>query len=374
MHYFFRMPSQHHLDRISLLPLFRAFPSLERRLPQIPIGCFPTPTPVERLCGLGTWFHREDLFIKRDDISSNLYGGNKVRKLEFLLAEAKVRGAVRIITSGAAGSNHALATALYAKKAGLSATLILFDQPPSAEVEENLLMDAASGAEMIYRERYEEYDRTIANLYRFYNEDEGIDPYLIPAGGSSPVGALGFVNAGFELKGAVDAGHLGEPKTVFVPLGTMGTAAGLLLGLRAAGLSTRLVGVRVTPSTLAAPEKFKALYCKTNELLRTLDPLFPDLRDHAGDLSICDDYFEPGYGLASASVNEAIALIRKTDGITLDRTYTGKALAALLAAAGSAAEGPLLFWNTKNSQPFPARLLSEGRAKLPEEFRRFLSL
>ena len=99
-----------------------------------------------------------------------------------------------------------------------------------------------------------------------------LTPYLIPTGGSSPVGAVGFVNAGFELKGAIDAGHLGEPKTVFVPLGTMGTAAGLLLGLRAAGLSTRLVGVRVTPSTLADPEKFQALYCKTNELLRMLDP------------------------------------------------------------------------------------------------------
>ena len=87
MHYFIGMPSQHHLDRISLPPLFHAFPRLERRLPQIPIGCFPTP--VERLRGLGAWFHREDLFIKRDDISSVLYGGNKVRKLEFLLAERK---------------------------------------------------------------------------------------------------------------------------------------------------------------------------------------------------------------------------------------------------------------------------------------------
>jgi D-cysteine desulfhydrase len=322
--------------------------------------------------GLSAYFHREDLFIKRDDISSSPYGGNKVRKLEFLLADAKARGAVRVITSGAAGSNHALATALYAKKAGLSATLILFDQPPSAGIAENLLMDAAAGAEMIYRERYEEYGRTIADLRQLHNEKDDIDPYLISAGGSSPVGALGFVNAGFELKEQIDAGDLPEPKIIFVPLGTMGTAVGLLLGLRAAGLTARLVGVRVTPPTLADPEKFRQLYCKSNELLRTLDPSFPDLCHSAGDFSFCNDHFEPGYGLASEAVNEAVALIRKTDGIILDHTYTGKALAALLADATRFAEGPLLFWNTKNSHPFPAQLLSEGRERLPKEFQKFL--
>jgi len=352
-----------------MLP-FRPFPDIVAGLPRIPLGCLPTP--VEQMRGLSDYFHRRDLFIKRDDISSSPYGGNKVRKLEFLLADAKARGAVRVITSGAAGSNHALATALYAKKVGLSATLILFDQPPSAEVAENLLMDAAAGAEMIYREKYEEYDRTITDLCQLYNRKDGVAPYIISAGGSSPVGALGFVNAGFELKGQVDAGDLPEPKAIFVPIGTMGTAVGLLLGFRAAGLAARLVGVRVTPPTLADPEKFRQLYCKTNELLRTFDPAFPDLHDFANDLSFCNNHFEPGYGLASKAVNEAVALIRKTDGIILDHTYTGKALAALLADATRGAEGPLLFWNTKNSHPFSMQLLFEGEKSLPKEFQRFL--
>jgi D-cysteine desulfhydrase len=224
---------------------------------------------------------------------------------------------------------------------------------------------------MVYRDRYEEYGRTVADLVALYNRRDGVDPYLIPAGGSSPVGALGFVNAGFELKVQVDAGDLLEPFAVVVPLGTMGTAAGLLLGLRAAGLATRLIGVRVTPTALADPEKFRLLCRRINDLLRTLDPGFPDLGDAAG-FSLCADHFEPGYGLASASVNAAVDLLRESDNVTLDHTYTGKAFAALLDEASHGNLGPLLFWNTKNSQPFPEAMLAEGRERLPEEFRRFL--
>jgi D-cysteine desulfhydrase len=352
-----------------MLPLFRYFPNLEQRLPHIALGDFPTP--IKPLQGLNTRLHREDLYIKCDDVSALPYGGNKVRKLEFLLADAKAKKAVRVITSGAAGSNHSLATALYAKKCGLSATLILFDQPPSAEVAENLLMDAAAGAEMVYRDRYEEYGRTVAELVALYNKRDGIDPYLIPAGGSSPVGALGFVNAGFELKAQVDAGVMPEPSVLVVPLGTMGTAAGLLLGLRAAGLATRLIGVRVTPAALADTEKFHLLCSRTSDLLRTLDPGFPDLSS-AGGFSLCDDHFEPGYGLASVPVNAAVDLLQESDNVTLDHTYTGKAFAALLDEATRGTIGPLLLWNTKNSQQFPEAMLAEGRKRLPEEFRRFL--
>jgi D-cysteine desulfhydrase len=112
-----------------MLPLFRFFPNLEQCLPHVPLGDFPTP--VKPLQGMNIRLHRENLYTKCDDVSALPYGGNKVRKLEFLLADAKAKKAVRVITSGAAGSNHALATALYAKKCGLAATLILFDQPPS---------------------------------------------------------------------------------------------------------------------------------------------------------------------------------------------------------------------------------------------------
>ena len=164
---------------------------------------------------------------------------------------------IRVITSGAAGSKRCPGHGAFMRKRRD------FRRPSSSstsrrqpEVAENLLMDAAAGAEMIYRERYEEYGRTLADLRKRYYKREGVDPYLIPVGGSSPVGALGFVNAGFELRGQIEAGEVPEPKAIYVPLGTMGTAAGLLLGLRAAGLAARLVGVRVTPASLANTEKF----------------------------------------------------------------------------------------------------------------------
>jgi D-cysteine desulfhydrase len=341
-----------------------------RHFPRLSFAALPTP--VERLSGLCAHFKRDDLFIKRDDISASPYGGNKVRKLEFILADAKRCGAVRVITSGAAGSNHALATALYAKKTGLSATLILFDQPPSSEVAENLLMDAAAGAELVYRSGYDAYDQTVASLRRHYNSSEGVDPFIIPPGGSSPVGALGFVQAGFELRGQIERGVLPEPKAVYAPLGTMGTAAGLMAGLRAAGLATRLVGVRVTPAALADPEKFALLYGRIIDLLTASEPGFRDLHRAAADIALCNDFYEPGYGLASAAVNDAVTLLRETDGIILDHTYTGKAFAALCADAAHGAEGPLLFWNTKNSHPFAPSLLAEGRDRLPAEFRRFI--
>ena len=254
-------------------PLFSSYPALQKRLPWVSLGTLPTP--VERLTGLCGKCGRNDLYIKRDDVSADPYGGNKVRKLEFLLADAENQGAVRVITSGAAGSNHSLATALYARNRGLAATLVLFDQPPSPSVRDNLLMDAAAGAEMVYRERYHEYDATIAELMQRYSKREGRAPYLIVPGGSSPTGALGFVNAMFELKQQIERNEAPEPAAIYVPLGTMGTAAGMYLGVRAARLRSRLVGVRVTPLNLADWEQFAVLCRQTCDLLHSLDPSFP---------------------------------------------------------------------------------------------------
>ena len=239
-------------------------------------------------------------------------------------------------------------------------------------MRDNLLMDAAAGAEMVYRERYHEYDATIAELMQRYSKREGRAPYLIVPGGSSPTGALGFVNAMFELKQQIERNEAPEPAAIYVPLGTMGTAAGMYLGVRAARLRSRLVGVRVTPLNLADWEQFAVLCRQTCDLLHSLDPSFPDPGDPAEGFSICHDFFEPGYGLAGAPVNEAVSLIERTDRITLDGTYTGKAFAAFLAAARKREDGPLLFWNTKNSHHFAEEMLAEGEKKLPEEFRRFL--
>jgi D-cysteine desulfhydrase len=332
------------------LPLFTRFPALAETLPHLSLGSMPTP--VSPLAGLSRKLRRNNLFIKRDDLSGLVYGGNKVRKLEFLLADAKKQGAVRVITNGAAGSNHALATALYAQRAGLRATLVLSEQTPSPAIAGNLLADACAGAEMIYVERYNDIAAAVAEKVSQYKKTEGRAPYEIPAGGSSPLGAIGYVNAAFELWEQIDKGAIPEPGAIVVAFGTMGTAAGMLLGMKAAGLRAKLVAVRVVPAFVANGEKFTALFGTVNALLRSFDPSVPVFSPQDDDYTLCNDYYEPGYGSASKEVTDAIAALERSDGIHLDITYSGKAFAAFYALARDIAgnDVPLLFWNTKNSR------------------------
>ena len=272
-----------------MIPLFAKFPNLKDRLPHTPIGSFPTP--VARLEGLSRETGASGLFVKCDDESGRIYGGNKVRKLEFLLADAVRQKAARVITTGAAGSNHALATAVYAKAAGLKATLVLFDQPTSSLVRNNLLMDAYCGADMVFEETFGKLAARFPEIVKSYEALDGHVPYVIPAGGSSPLGAVGYVNAAFELKGQIDRGTLPEPEAIFLPLGTMGTAAGLMLGLKAAGLGSRVVAVRVVPPVVANSGKLAALFDETLTLLRGLDPSFPLSAFPAENSGICPRLF-----------------------------------------------------------------------------------
>ena len=282
---------------------------------------------------------------------------------------------MRVITNGAAGSNHALATALYAKLAGLKATLVLSQQMPSPVVSGNLLADAYSGAEMIYEERFGGIARVTADQIRRYESIEGRKPYEIPAGGSSPLGAMGYVNAAFELKEQIDKGVIAEPCAIVVALGTMGTAAGLLLGIKAAGLKTKLVAVRVVPAAVGNGEKFAGLFKEMNGLLIKHDPSIPVFQIKEGDFTLCHNYFEPGYGSASKEVIAAIAAIENTDGVHLDITYSGKAFAAFYAMARKDVrdDKPLLFWNTKNSRELPEASKLIDYHSLPAAFHTYFN-
>lgn len=355
------------------IPLFNRFPALAKLLPNLSMGIFPTP--VEPLAGLAKKLKRKNLYIKRDDLSGLVYGGNKVRKLEFLLAAAKRLGAVRVITSGAAGSNHALATALYAKQIGLKATLVLSEQAPSSVVCGNLLADYSAGAEMIYVEHFNAIASMVDGQVQRYEKIEGKRPYVIPAGGSSPLGAMGYVNAAFELREQVDKGYITEPGAIVVALGTMGTAAGLLLGMKAAGLRSKLVAVRVVPAVVGNGEKFITLFKAMNALLIESDPSIPVFSVEENDFTLCHDYYEPGYGIASKEITSAIATLESTEGIHLDITYSGKAFAAFYAMARETVrdDRPLLFWNTKNSRDLPEESTLIDYHSLPEGFRKYFS-
>src|SRR5690606_21882622 len=248
-----------------------AFGGLAGKIPWRPIGTFPTP--VEELPSpvAGVRF-----FVKRDDLSSPLYGGNKVRKLEHLLAAAERTGRQSLVTMGGLGSNHALATVLHGGAAGMAVELALYDQPITPLVRRNLAAFLHAGARIHYGKSlagaFLEARRAVVRLRR-----EGRAPAFIMVGGTSPLGCIGHVTAALELAAQVRAGQLPEPDLIYVPLGTCGTAAGLVAGLRIAGLRTRVVAVRVADPIAANAFVVRRLAQLVADRLHRLDPAVPRL-------------------------------------------------------------------------------------------------
>jgi 1-aminocyclopropane-1-carboxylate deaminase/D-cysteine desulfhydrase-like pyridoxal-dependent ACC family enzyme len=274
-----------------MIPLFKHYPKLKEKIPYISLGEFPSP--VQKLQRLGMELGVDRLYIKRDDLSGRLYGGNKPRKLEFILGDVIRSGVKEVITFGGAGSNHALATAIYARQSGIKSISMLMPQPNARYVRHNLLMSHCCGAEL-YRcgARLESvwnmplvYLATIYQLLRCRLKS-GSFPRLIPPGGSSPLGAIGFVNAAFELKEQIANGDMPEPEYIYVACGTMGTAAGLILGLRVANLKCRVVSVRVTGQKFVNTKRMLELIDRTNSLIHSLDVSFPIFEFSAANIDI----------------------------------------------------------------------------------------
>ena len=333
------------------IPLFRRFPALASKLPYIALGSLPTP--IERADALGAALGVPRLYIKRDDLSGPEYGGNKTRKLEFFLADAIAQHKKTVVTSGAAGSNHALATAIYARKLGLRAILLLLPQPNSDLVRRNLLADQLAGAEIRLAPAQKRIKALEDDLVR--KSAPGDEPYIIDAGGSSPLGNIGYVNAAFELADQIAAGQIPEPDRIYVAMGTMGCAVGLRLGIEAAGLHTKLIPVRASTQEVATDPKMIAMFNETNALLRSLDPSFPKLTLKPGETWIENGYLGAGYTIPTPKGKAAITLFKEHTGITLEPTYTGKTLAALIDAAPKLSGEVVVFWNTFNSRKLDLR-------------------
>ena len=344
--------------------LFEEFPELEGKVPWTPLGDFPTP--VQKLDKLSSREGICEVWVKRDDRSSELYGGNKVRKLEFTLADAAARGKRYVLTYGGIGSNHALATTIHSRRLGLKAILILFPQPVTRHVQENLLLDAHFGAELILAKN--SLEAALKTLWQIVTKRS---VYVLPLGGSTALGALGFVDAMLELRRQIDAGELSEPRKIFLALGTGGTMAGLLVGAKLAGLDSQVVGVRVTSSRIGNERKVANLANRVVRLLKRHSESIPDLRFSPSDVSVVHGFYGPGYGVPTPECVEAAKIVREAEGIRLDLTYTAKAFAALLSEARSGAEGPLLFWNTFNSVDLSALAERQDPRSLPKEFQAF---
>jgi len=347
------------------------FPDLQSSLPFISLANLPTP--VDSAKTLGTQLGLDKLRIKRDDLTGSIYGGNKVRKLEYLFADALKQNCDSVVTFGAAGSNHALATSIYARQLNLKCYAVMTDQPVTANVAATIRYHAHLETELIhvdnYLDSYEAANRIVAEHPGGANR-----VYRIPWGGSSWLGAVGYVNAGLELAGQCADHEI--PETIYLACGTMGTAIGLAMGLQLADVPTRLVAVKVVPGPATSETAFEKLFVETNNKLHELSERFPIFDDPLVNIEVRDGFLGSGYAEPTPECIEAVRLIEATEGLKLETTYTGKALAALFhdARLGGLTGRRVMFWNTYNSQPYPAGLDTVGPETLPIPFRKYLDI
>ncbi len=333
------------------------FPRL--KLPTVELGHFPTA--VEKLP------FGDALFIKREDQAGDLYGGNKVRKLELLLGDAVARKKKRVITLGALGSHHALATTIYARRLGLEAELVLYPQPLDPHVIDDLLLDHVFGAKL----HLARHPATASALGLALAAKGARTTAFIPPGGSSALGALGHVEGALELAEQVEKGELPEPDVLVCAFGTGGTVAGLALGLALAGLRTRVLAVRVVEAITTKALLRELLNGARRVLTRRGVPASKLPRNALERIEICPDQLGKGYGHATEGSRRAKEIFAGA-GVTLETTYTGKAGAAFLELARKAPGRPLIFWHTFSSVDLAPRLSEADPEGLPRAFHRVL--
>lgn len=344
--------------------LARAFPLLGSRLASMSLANLPTPVSDVRV-NIGST--QREISIKHDDLTSTEYGGNKLRKLEYILQQAAIKRAQRVATFGAVGSHHAIATALFAKRAGFECTCFLSHQTLIPGLGNALRFHLQNGTEIVRYggDRANRVDTLRKSLH-------GRHAWVVPLGGSSWTGTVGYVNAGLEIAAQIEAGEVRCPARIYVALGTMGTAAGLALGLALAGLDVETTAVRVSHEMYANEPGTRRLMRKTALMMNRIDPDIPaDLAEHA-KLVCRDEFFGEGYAKSDAATDNAIAFARDKLGLSLESTYSGKTMAALLHDLGAGFEEPVMFLNTYSSSPLNIdETLEPDYERIPEEFARY---
>ncbi len=325
------------------------------------------PTPVERLDTLAEELGI-DLWVKRDDLSGTTYGGNKTRKLEFLLADALEQGHDEVWTVGAIGSNHVLATCLWGTELGLECGALHFPQPVTEHVLHNLraLSTTHPNLHLIGHRAQLPVEMFKVKLKEWLNTNPGV--YYIPGGGSSPVGVLGYVAAAFELVDQYAEMDEPLPDVVVVAAGTCGTFSGLRLGFELAEVPIRVIGVRVVDKIVANVPLATHLANRTAALMEDYGAgELPRLR-HA-DIEILDGFLGDDYGVPTASGLRAIQRMERADGLHLEPTYTGKAFGALLDRVRDFRGRRVLYWHTLSSADLGARIDASNVARdLPDEY------
>jgi D-cysteine desulfhydrase family pyridoxal phosphate-dependent enzyme len=313
------------------------------------------PTPVEELSRLSAALGGPRLLVKRDDATGLAFGGNKTRKLEFLVAAAQADGARTLITAGAAQSNHCRQTAAAAARFGLACVLVLVgdpDLPPTG----NLLLDRQFGAEIVWTSRA---DRD-ADLQAVFDREwaAGKRPYLVPYGGSSPTGAAGYAFAMRELE-SLDT----PPDCIVFASSSGGTQAGMLVGARLFDYRGRILGISIDERAGDLQARVADLATQTADLLAAAYTFAPE------DVEVNDDYLGGGYGVMDAPEVEAIQLFAAHEGLLLDPVYTGRAAAGLIDLIRRGdfhRRETVLFWHTGGG---PALFAPQYTARLADASR-----
>jgi D-cysteine desulfhydrase len=356
-----------------MIPLFRNYPLLADKLFYVSLGEFPTP--IHKLDRLRREMELGCLYVKRDDLSSRVYGGNKIRKLEFILGKALQDGVKELMTFGLIGNRQALATTICAEQLGMKCVCMMMPASVENNVRRNLLLTYRCGAELHHQPKM--LLLVLDTVYQLFRHKlrNGSFPRFLSGQGFSILGAIGYVNAALELKEQIAAGEIPEPDFVYVARGSSSTTVGLLLGLRAANLKARVITVGAHPQKYDFASKMAGFCSKTACYLNSLDPGFPRFEYSEGDAAIRDDFVGKRDDYRMEERKEAIDIMKKTEGIELDSVYTGRTLACLIedARKGQLRNKVVLFWNTFNSRDFSDIIAAVDYRSMPRGFHRYFA-
>jgi len=333
--------------RSRAFPLFERYPLLGTVLPRQQL--MTADTPVHRLTRIGV----SNIWIKRDDMTSTVYGGSKVRKLEFQLGAALALRKRCIVALGATGSHYLLAAALFANQLGLECEAVVANQFETEEARDNFKVLRAHATSVV---RGGPEWRAAMRFFIRSRVPSADTMYLSP-GGSCPLGNVGLVSAAFELQRQIADGEMPPPAAIVCALGSGGTVAGLTVGASLAGLDAEVIGVRVYPSH-AGPVptmtcgRVRKLMRRTWRLLADADPGIPAIR--IGRPRIAGEYLGNGYARPTDAGLRAQRLLAETEGVALDSTYTAKTFAAVLDLRRVFGSRPILYWHTYAGAADPA--------------------
>jgi D-cysteine desulfhydrase family pyridoxal phosphate-dependent enzyme len=302
-------------------------------LPRVPLAHLPTPVnPLPRLSAdLGG----PKLWIKRDDQTGLAFGGNKTRKLEYLLAEAQAHGAKTLITRGAVQSNHCRQTAAAAAHQGLDSILVLSGVPPQ-KVTGNVLLDQLLGADLVWTEGRDPETTLKETFESTWNE--GKRPYLIPYGGSNAVGASAYAVAMEEF-----LTQTSPMDRIVLATSSGGTQAGMMVGAKRHGFEGSILGISVDQPAIELKHQISDLANEIADLLQEQIEFSPD------QIYVHDEYLGEGYGVMGKLEHEAITLFAQLEGVLLDPVYTARAAGGLIDLIRNGeihADEHVLFWHT----------------------------